>query len=136
MTASRQAKVVKAQVSNNSKAKDVVFEPYKFLLDDQGLVMTEALVEPNKEGYVKLWIENHENHPVSLEAGTTLGQLQAVQVINWDEVPEVFHLQVEDPNTARETMPKPQNTFTERSRNCWTSLRWPGMLSVLRRVWS
>ena len=120
---SRQAKVVKAQVSNNSKAKDVVFEPYKFLLDDQGLVMTEALVEPNKEGYVKLWIENHENHPVSLEAGTTLGQLQAVQVINRDEVPEVFHLQVEDPNIATETMPKPQNTLTERSRQLLDKLK-------------
>ena len=65
---------------------------------------------------MKLWIENHENHPVSLEAGTTLSQLQAAQVINRDEVPEVFHLQVEDPNTARETMPKPQNTPTERSQ--------------------
>ena len=51
---SRQAKVVKTQVSINSKVKDVVFEPYKFLLDDERLVMTEDLVEPNEEGYVKL----------------------------------------------------------------------------------
>lgn len=52
----QQAKVVKVQASNNSEANDVVFEPYKFLLDDQRLklVMTEALIEPNKEGCVKL----------------------------------------------------------------------------------
>ena len=57
----RQSKVVKAQVSNILEVKDVVFEPCKDLSDDQKLVMTEALVETNKEGYVKLLIENHES---------------------------------------------------------------------------
>ena len=112
----RQAKVLRAQVSNTLGVKDVVFEPYEFLSDDQKLVMTEALIEPNKEGYVKLLIENHESHPVFLEAGTMLGQLQAVQIINNDKVPEVLHLRVEDPNLVEETMPEPPSTPTERSQ--------------------
>ena len=112
----RQAKVLRAQVSNTLGVKDVVFEPYEFLSDDQKLVMTEALIEPNKEGYVKLLIENHESHPVFLEAGTMLGQLQAVQIINNDKVPEVLHLREEDLNLVEETMPEPPSTPTERSQ--------------------
>ena len=103
-------------MSNTLGVKDVVFEPYEFLSDDQKLVMTEALIEPNKEGYVKLLIENHESHPVFLEAGTMLGQLQAVQIINNDKVPEVLHLREEDPNLVEETMPEPPSTPTERSQ--------------------
>ena len=96
----RQSKVVKAQVSNILEEKDVVFEPCKVLSDDQKLVMTEAFVEPNKEGYVKLLIENHESHPVFLEAGTMLGHLQAVQIINNDKVSKVLHLQVKNPQCS------------------------------------
>ena len=100
-------------MSNTLGVKDVVFEPYEFFSDDQKLVMTEALIEPNKEGYMKLLIENHESHPVFLEAGTMLGQLQAVQIINNNKVPEVLHLQA---NLVEETMPEPPSTPTERSQ--------------------
>ena len=85
--------------------------------------MTEALVDPNKEGYVKLLIENHESHPVFLEPGTMLDQLQAVQIINNDKVLEVLHLQVKDPNVVKETMPEPPSTPTERSQQLLDRLK-------------
>ena len=78
--------------------------------------MTEAFVKPNKEGYVKLWIENHESQPIFLEAGTPLGQLQAAQVINQNEVPKVLHLKAKDCNIVSEAIQEPEDRSTEKSQ--------------------
>ena len=62
------ARIVKACVKESLEAQDLAFEPYKFHSVDK-LALTKALVKQNKEGCVKLWVENHENYPVFLEEG-------------------------------------------------------------------
>ena len=77
--------------------------------------MTEALVKQNKEGCVKLWVENHENYPVFLEEGTPLGQVQAVQVISNEDIPEVLHLKAEDLDSGKAANQNTQMIDTERT---------------------
>ena len=51
---------------------------------------------------MKLCAENYENYPVFLEEGTPLGQVQAVQVISNEDIPEVLHLKAEDCDLGKE----------------------------------
>ena len=110
----RHARVVKAHVKESLEAQDLAFEQYKFHSEDK-LVMTEALIKQNKKGCVKLWAENHENYPVFLEEGTPLGQVQPVQVISNEDIPEILHLKAEDHDSGKEANQNTQMIDTERT---------------------
>lgn len=61
---------------------------------DEGVKVTEALVEVNQNNHFKVLVENHSNHPVFLEAGTRLGLLEPAQVVKRGQVPKVLHLEL------------------------------------------
>ena len=44
---------------------------------------------------MKVLVENHETFPVFLEAGTTLGILQPMEVVSSDKLPKALHLEAD-----------------------------------------
>ena len=78
---------------------------------------------------MKLCAENYENYPVFLEEGTPLGQVQAVQVISNEDIPEVLHLKAEDCDSGKEANQNTQmiDTVTERTSQLLDQLRKCGM---------
>ena len=58
-------KVIRAQAVGNDGRS--LFQPVKHLIQQHGLQMSEAVVEPDLDGRVMLVVENHGPRPVDLE---------------------------------------------------------------------
>ena len=85
-------------------------------------MVTESLVKVDQQNMVKVLIENHENHPVFLEAGTTLGFLQPVKVVNRDKLPEVLHLKADSSDSGNEFKSEPTEKIPLRSQQLLNQL--------------
>lgn len=67
------SKIVTSSVPKTVGMGGFVLEPTRNNFSDEGVRVTEALVEVNQDNHVKVLIENHSNCPVLLEGGTKLG---------------------------------------------------------------
>ena len=77
------------------ESKKLLLDPNLRNLDNNRVVVTEALVKVDQKNRVKVLVENHETFPVFLEAGTTLGVLQPMEVVSPDKVLKALHLEAD-----------------------------------------
>ena len=78
---SRHVKLVCARVLDSQARGARVFESEKEALKEKGLVIEDAVVEPDENRYVTLAIHNCSLHTVRLEGDHILGRLQAATVL-------------------------------------------------------
>ena len=75
-------KIIRAQAVGNDGRS--LFQPVKHLIQQHGLQMSEAVVEPDQDGRVMLVVENH-----GLEENCVLGCLQSVErILHEEDVPK------------------------------------------------
>ena len=91
----RHGKIVTGSAAKVLESKDYLLNPSLRNLDNNRVIMTEALVKVDQQSRVKVLVENHETFPVFLEAGTTLGVLQPMGVVSPDELPKALHLEAD-----------------------------------------
>ena len=78
---SRHVKLVRARVLDPQARSVRVFEPEKEALKEKGLVIEDAVVEPDENRYVTLAIHNCSLHTVRLEGDHILGCLQEATIL-------------------------------------------------------
>ncbi len=78
---SRHVKLVRARVLDCQARSVRVFEPEKEAWKEKGLVIEDAVVEPDEDRYVTLAIHNCSLHTVRLEGDHILGCLQEVTIL-------------------------------------------------------
>lgn len=122
-------KIVTSSVPQTVGMGGFVLEPTWNNFSDEGVRVTEALVEMNQENHVKVLIENHNNCPVLLEEGTKLGFLEPVQVLNRAEVAKVLHLETDNLNE------NPMETATGSGTKSVESQRLQQLLEQLDVEW-
>ena len=78
---SRHVKLVRARVLDSQARGARVFESEKEALKEKGLVLEDAVVEPDENWYVTLAIHNCSLHTVRLEGDHILGCLQEATIL-------------------------------------------------------
>ena len=78
---SRHVKFMRARVLGPPAKGAFVFEPEKEALKEKGLVIEDAVVEPNEDRYVTLVIHNYSLHTVRLEEDHILGSLKGATIL-------------------------------------------------------
>ena len=78
---SRHVKFVRARVLNPQAKGAALFEAQKGDLNEKGIVIEDAVVEPDDNRCVTLAVHNNSLHTVRLEEGHVLGCLQAATVL-------------------------------------------------------
>ena len=92
------------------ESKELLLDPNLRNPGDNRVIVTEALVKVDQQNKVKVLVENHETFPMFLEARTTLGFLQPMQVVSPDILSEVLHLEADtlDKGTGSKTTTQEQ----------------------------
>ena len=104
----RHGKIVTGSTVKTLESKELLLYPNLKNLDDNRVIVTEALVKVDQQNKVKVLVENHETFPVFLEAGTTLGFLQPMQVVNPNKLPKALHLEADTLDGAQSKTTDPE----------------------------
>ena len=94
----RHGKIVTGSAAKALESKELLLDPNLRNLENNRVIVTEALIKVDQKNRVKVLVENHETFPVFLEAGTTLGVLQPMEVVSPDKLPKALHLEVDTLN--------------------------------------
>ena len=91
----RHGKIVTGSAAMALESKELLLNPNLRNLDNNRVIVTEALVEVDQKNRVKVLVENHKTFPVFLEAGTILGGLQPMELVSPDKL---LHLEADTLN--------------------------------------
>ena len=78
----RHSKIVTGSATKALESKELLLDPNLRNLDNNRVIVTEAMVKVDQKNRVKVLVENHETFPVFLEARTILGDLQPMEVVS------------------------------------------------------
>ena len=106
------------------ESKELLLDPILKNLDDNKVIVTEALVKVDQQDKVKVLVENHETFPVFLEAGTTLGFLQPMQVVNPDKLPKALHLEADTLDGAQSKTTDPEKLHRAQELMDQLDIKW------------
>ena len=77
----RHAKYVRAHVDDFHGGGSAIFESRGELLEERGLIIEDAVIEPDASKCITLVVHNNSLQPVHLDGGQVLGSLQAATVV-------------------------------------------------------
>ena len=78
----RHGKIVTGSATKALESKELLLDPNLRNLDNNRVIVTEAMVKVDQKNRAKVLVENHETFPVFLKAGTILGDLQPMEVVS------------------------------------------------------
>ena len=113
----RHVKCVRARVDDFHEPGSAFFESEGELLREKGLVLEDAVIEPDARHCVTLMVHNNSLQPVHLDEGEVLGSLQAATVMPMPNAEEESPpLQEAVVRALRPTDPYPDEPELERTR--------------------
>lgn len=92
-----QVKVVDPELTMNGLTNEVsinMLKPRNTHLQEQGIVITNSLIQPDEEGCFKIFIENHSLDSVYLDQEQIVGALELVTPVPSEMIPETKDLQL------------------------------------------
>ena len=103
----RHAKVVRVKIVNPEQVKKILVNmliPRRNTLLEEGIVVTNSLVQSDPEGCFKIIMENHSLNSVHLSRGQDVGVLELVTLIPMEGISSVQDLQLRADGTEESVL--------------------------------